>query len=144
DLPTTRSRPRTRERKHEQLAVRLGDSTLSGVSVVASANAATSFLILVAAFGAVLARFSRQSHVVVGVPAPEQGRADGAAAEGRLLPLPVDVSGEPSFMDLVQRVKRETDDALRYGPPPLARLVEELGPSDAVRSRLPFEAVFTV
>ncbi len=86
----------------------------------------TLFAVTVAAYAAVLARYTRQDEVVVGVPVANRLDEDEEALVGCLvntLPLRIDVSGEPTFAQLVDRVSETARAALAYQDVPFEQIV---------------------
>jgi amino acid adenylation domain-containing protein len=89
------------------------------------------FMTTLAAFKALLWRYTAQTDLVVGTPSA--GRS-AVALEGLIgcfantLALRTDLSGEPSFQDLLGRVRAAALGAYAHQDLPFARLVEELQP----------------
>lgn len=102
---------------------------------------------LLAAFKVVLARHSGQEDIVIG--APIAGR-DQAAMEGMIgyfinaLALRTDLSGNPSFRELLQRLRTTALDAYSHQDLPFEKLVEKLQP-ERDRSQAPvFQILFNL
>lgn len=105
----------------------------------------TSFMALVAAFGAVLGRWSGQPDLVIGAPVSTRSHVGTGNLIGffvNTLPLRVDLAGEPTFAGLLARVRDTVTEA--YGgnaETPFDMVVNELQlPRDPVRTPL-FQAV---
>jgi hypothetical protein len=128
-VPLDRPRPVRRAFAGADLRADLPRPVISALPHTARALDATPFMVLLAAYAALLRHRSGRDEIVVGVPAA--GREDP-----RLLPLigtfvnmlvlRVDVGGEPSFADLVDRVRAHTRGALRHQELPFQQLVELL------------------
>ena len=91
----------------------------------------TTFVVLLAAFKALLARYCGCSDLVVGVPFANRGRAELDSMLGlfvNTLPLRSDLSGDPDFATIVQRVRTTTLGALAHQDLPLERLIDRLSP----------------
>jgi hypothetical protein len=92
---------------------------------------ATDFVVLVAAFAAVLYRWSGQSDIVLGTPMANRTRVETEPLIGffsNTVPLRVQVDGAQSFRTLVQRVARTALDALDNQDLPFEKIVEAVDP----------------
>src|SRR5437763_14830120 len=86
---------------------------------------------LLAAFQVLLHRYSRQDDIVVGVPVANRGRPEIERLIGffvNTLPLRTDLSGRPTFRELLGRVRQVCLGAFAHQELPFERLVEELQP----------------
>ena len=91
----------------------------------------TLFMTLLAAFSALLERYTRQEDLTVGTPIAGRTRAETEALIGlfvNTLALRVDLSGGPSFLELLGRVRETALAAYAHQELPFERLVEELSP----------------
>ena len=95
----------------------------------ASDHDATPFMVLLAAFSALLGRYAGQDDVVVGVPVAGRGRAELVDAIGfyaNTVGIRSDLSGDPGFADLVRRTRSRSLDALEAQDVPFGRVVSAL------------------
>ncbi|MDM0053598.1 non-ribosomal peptide synthetase/type I polyketide synthase [Variovorax sp. J22R115] len=95
------------------------------------AHGATLFMVLLAAFQTLLHRYSGQHDLIVGSPAAGRNHPDTAATIGYFanpLPLRADFRGDPSFAELLSRVRHTVLDALAHQDLPFPLLVERLQP----------------
>ncbi len=102
-----------------------------GLRALARCEGATLFSTLLAGFVALLRRYTGQDDLCVGVPTAGRPRAELEGLIGfftNTLVLRTDVSGDPSFRELLRRVKEATGSAFEHDEVPLERLVEELNP----------------
>jgi amino acid adenylation domain-containing protein len=157
DLPTDRPRPRVPSFEGGVVARALtgspdghpdlsgGRSLRAGLGAVARARRTTRLTALMAGFQALLGRYTGQEAFAVGTPASGRVHALGAGTSelaGMVgyfvnpLPIRADLSGDPSFGRLVERVRDETEGALEHQGFPVARLAEERAPG-AGRGRSP-------
>ncbi|WNG36527.1 amino acid adenylation domain-containing protein [Archangium violaceum] len=107
----------------------------------------TDFMILLAAFKALLARYAGQDDVVVGTPIGNRTRGELEPLIGYVahaVPLRTDLSGDPTFLELLSRVRDTTLGAYANPDIPYEHLVRELEPGkDPERARL-FDALFVL
>ncbi len=118
-----------------------------GVADLARETAATPFMILLAAFTALLARSSGQLDLVVGSPIAGRTRAETEPLIGlflNTLALRADLSGDPSVRELVRRMREVTLGAYAHQELPFEKLVEDLAPERDL-SRAPiFQVLFVL
>ncbi|HEX6749443.1 MAG TPA: amino acid adenylation domain-containing protein [Longimicrobium sp.] len=129
ELPTDRPRPALPANRGALLPFSLTPGLTRRVHALAAHEGATLFMTLLAAFQAVLARWSGQRDVVVG--SPIAGRHHGEAEEiagffVNTLPLRARLEDDPSFRALLARVRGATLDAYAHQDLPFERMVEEL------------------
>ncbi len=97
---------------------------------------ASPFMTLLAAFQLLLGRLAGSEDVVVGTPVAGRQEPETAALIGLFLNnlvLRADLSGNPGFRELLERVRRSTLDALSHQDLPFDRLVSELNPGRNLR-----------
>ncbi|WP_369211087.1 amino acid adenylation domain-containing protein [Streptomyces flavofungini] len=140
ELPTDRPRPAVLGTSGGSRPFRLPASVMDGVRELSRRAGATPFMTLLAAYVALLHRYSRQEDVVVGVPVANRGQAQVEQLIGyfvNTLAIRSDVSGNPSFTELLGRVRGAALGAFAHQELPFERLVEELRPErDLSRSPL--------
>ncbi|HXO42724.1 MAG TPA: amino acid adenylation domain-containing protein, partial [Thermoanaerobaculia bacterium] len=87
--------------------------------------------LLLAVFAALLSRLSGQQRIVVGAPIAGRRRPETEGLVGCFvnpLALPIDLSGDPSFRDLLDRVREVALGAYAHQDLPFEALVEEMQP----------------
>ncbi len=140
DLATDRPRPPRRSFAGEVERFEISAELLAQMKTLAQRENVTLFMVLLAAFQTLLMRYSGQEDLAVG--SPVAGRP-GAELEGlfgfftNTLVLRTDLSGNPSFRELLARVRRVALEAYTHQEAPSDRLVAELGlPRDLSRNPL--------
>ncbi len=129
-LETTRTRPPVQSLRGSLVHRVLPQSLLEELRALARRNRATLFTVLLAAFKALLYRHTGQTDILVGTVVagrrfPELEKLIGFFAN--TLVIRTDLSDDPPFFSLVERVRDETFEAASYQDVPFERLVTELG-----------------
>jgi amino acid adenylation domain-containing protein len=147
DLPSDRPRPLVSSHRGAHLSFALGSGLAAAVRETAHRAGATHFMVLLAAFYALVYRITGQTDLVVGTPIAGRNRAETEDLMGffvNTLVLRVRLSGDVSFEALVHRVKEASLGAYAHQDLPFERLVQELHPErDLARSPL-FQVLFSL
>src|SRR4029077_7305995 len=101
---------------------------------------ATLFMTLMAALHALLHRWSGQDDVCVGTPIagrPRRGLEEVRGFFANPLVIRADLSGDPSFSDLLSRVRTKMLAAYRHQDVPFEKVVEEVHPDRDPRPHPP-------
>ncbi|GAA2515245.1 non-ribosomal peptide synthetase [Winogradskya humida] len=140
DLPTDRPHPAQAGFAGATLDFAVPAGTAARITRLAEREHTTPFAVGLAAFGAVLHRWSGQDDLVVGTPVAGRGRAEIAALAGffvNTLPLRLDLTGDPDLPALVRRTRGTVLDAQSHADLPFDRLVEVLKPDRDATGRSP-------
>ncbi|MEY9947172.1 amino acid adenylation domain-containing protein [Kitasatospora sp. GAS1066B] len=130
-LPTDRPRPAHQSFRGAVLRFALPADLSAAVLRLARAQRSTPFMLLLAAFSGVLGAYSGTEDVVIGVPAMSRGASEFQDLIGffiNTLPLRCDLSGDPSFAELLGRVRETCISAYEHQDVPFETLVEQLRP----------------
>ncbi|MEV6939704.1 amino acid adenylation domain-containing protein, partial [Streptomyces sp. NPDC051132] len=131
ELPTDRPRPAVRDTAGGLAPLTVPAGTARRLTALAREHGATPFMALLAAHAVLLGRWSGQRDVAVGFPVAGRDRAQLQDLVGlflNTLVVRVDLSGTPSFADLLRQVRESALDAYAHQELPFERLVEELAP----------------
>ncbi|MEN3328617.1 MAG: hypothetical protein V7638_3424, partial [Acidobacteriota bacterium] len=107
----------------------------------------TQFMTMLAAFKGLLHRYSGQEDIVVGTTVANRNHPETEKLMGffvNMLVLRTDLSGNPTFRELLQRVKEVTLGAYMHQDLPFDKLVEALRPERTLSSNSLFQVVFGV
>jgi hypothetical protein len=129
ELRTDRPRPAERGFAGADVVFPLPDRTTALATELARRAGATPFMVLLAAWAALLHRLSGQSDIVIGVPVAGRDMPELQPLIGmfvNVVVIRVDASGDPPFVELLGRLRRTVFDALDHQEMPFQRLVEDL------------------
>lgn len=147
ELPTDQPRPSVQTVAGARELFQLSPDLTQAVEALSQQEGVTLFMLLLAVFQTLLHRYSSQDDVVIGSPIANRNRAEIEGLIGffaNMLVLRTDFSGNPSFRELLQRVREVALSAYEHQDLPFEKLVEELQPErDLSRSPL-FQVVFAL
>ncbi|MFN8517203.1 MAG: amino acid adenylation domain-containing protein [Chloroflexia bacterium] len=144
-LPTDRPRPPRQTFAGAIHRFTLPADLASAVRALSQREGATPFMTLLAAYQALLHRYSGQSEVVVGTSIANRNRAETEGMIGffvNTLALRADLADDPSFAELLRRVRETTLDAHANQDLPFEKLVEELHPERSLSQSPLFQVAF--
>lgn len=131
DLPTDRPRSRRQTFRGSHLDIALAPQLSQDLKALSEQEGVTLFMTLLAAFQILLACYSGQDDIVVGTDVANRNRAEIEDLIGffvNQLVLRTDLSGNPTFRDLLRRVRTITLQAYAHQDLPFEKLVEVLNP----------------
>src|SRR5262245_13692992 len=147
DLPTDRPRTATQTANGTRHQFMVPEDLFEEVRGLARREGDTPFMVLLAAFQAVLHRYSGQDDFCVGTPVAGRGRPELEGIDGdfvNTLALRADLTGDPTFRELLERVRETALAAYAHQDVPFEHLVEVLKPPrDAGRSPI-IQALFAL
>ncbi|MGW6213146.1 amino acid adenylation domain-containing protein, partial [Streptomyces sp. NPDC055109] len=147
ELPTDRRRPAERSGRGDEVAFTVPAGTVDAARWMAAERGASLFMSLLAVFQLLMAEYSGQDDIAVGSPIAGRNRSETEDLIGffvNTLVMRTDLSGDPSFGELLDRVKDTALGAYDHQDLPFERLVEELAPErDLSRTPL-FQTMFVL
>ena len=147
DLPTDRPRPPVQGHNRSSLSMRLSAGLGDQIKKLSMREGATLFMTLLAAFKVLLYRYTWQEQIVVGTPIANRNRAETEGLIGffvNTLPLRTDLSGHPTFRELLGRVREVALGAYAHQDVPFEKLVEELHPERSLSHTPLFQNMFVL
>jgi amino acid adenylation domain-containing protein len=145
ELPTDGPRPAVQSYNGAQHFFSLPTELSSALAELGRRERATLFMVLLSAWEALLSRYARQNEFLVGTPIANRTRAETEPLIGFLantLVLRADLRGDPTFRELVGRVRGDCLDAYAHQDVPFEKLVEELRPARDLSRPPLFQVMF--
>ncbi|HVG43949.1 MAG TPA: amino acid adenylation domain-containing protein, partial [Longimicrobium sp.] len=146
-LPTDRPHPAVQSFRGATHPFALPPGAWAAATALARRSGATPFRVLLAAFDALLFRWSGTEDVVVGSPVAGRTPEQTEPLIGvflNTLALRADLSGDPTFAGLLGRVREATLDAYAHQEVPFERLVEELKIERTLTRHPLFQVIFSM
>ena len=147
ELPTDRPRPTMQRFQGAYHSTMLPTHLLEGLRRLSRSEGATLFMTLLAAFQLLLHRYTGQTDILVGAPIAGRTRQEVENLIGffiNTLVLRTDLSGNPTFRELLSRVRAVTLDAYEHQALPFEKLVEELHPRRDLSLSPLFQVMFAL
>jgi amino acid adenylation domain-containing protein len=147
DLPTDHPRPAVFTNRGASVTAEVPAALARELAALGQQEEATPFMTLLAAFGVLLGRHAGQRDVLIGSPVSNRDQVELEELIGlflNTLVLRVEMSGDPTFRELLARVREMTYGAQEHRDLPFERLIAALGLGrDQSRNPL-FQAFFNL
>ncbi len=147
DLPTDRPRPAVQTANGSIYSFSLPSELSNAVKKTVKEQNVTLFMLFLAAFQSLLARCTGQTDIPVGVPIANRPRAELEPLIGffvNTLVFRTDLSGDPTFEELLGRVREVSLGAYAHPDLPFELLVEALQPQRNLAVSPLFQVMFTM
>jgi amino acid adenylation domain-containing protein len=145
DLPSDRPRPQTGSYEGAVQTATLPIAWTKALRDLARQEGATPFMLLLAAFQTLLRRYTGETDIVVGSPIANRTRVEIEPLIGFIintLALRTNLSGNPTFRQLLARVRTACLAAYDHQQVPFEKLIQEMGvPRDLSQTPL-FQTLF--
>ncbi|MFF1639654.1 amino acid adenylation domain-containing protein [Streptomyces sp. NPDC058246] len=131
-LPTDRPRPAQRDAHGSGVRFSVPASLADALTGIGRRHGATPYVTLLAAFGALLGRYSGQDDFGIGSPVTGRTRPETQHTVGfflNSLVMRCDLTGDPTFAELLRRVRATVMAGFAHQELPFERLVDELQPT---------------
>ena len=140
EIPTDHPRPPDQTYRGEMITFDLDAELIDSLRALSRSQSVTLFTTMLAAICILMQRYSGQDDVVIGTPTSGRKRAEIRGLIGyfnNMLPVRCDLSGDPTFVELMHRVRRVVAGALDHDELPFEKMVEVLRPDrDLARNPL--------
>jgi amino acid adenylation domain-containing protein/FkbH-like protein len=147
ELPTDRPRPPQMSMRGEMQSMLLPRKLVDAVSALSRDEGVTPFMLLLSVFEVLMSRYSGQEDIIVGSPIANRSFAELEPLIGffvNTLALRGDLSGDPSFRELLGRVREVCLRAYAHQDIPFEKLVEELQPERSLSHSPIFQVMFAL
>ncbi|WP_420869797.1 amino acid adenylation domain-containing protein [Bradyrhizobium septentrionale] len=134
-LPTDRPRPAQQSFAGATVPIIIDADLTRGLKRLSRQHGTTLFMTVLAGWAAVLSRLSGQDDLVIGVPSANRGHREIEELIGffvNTLALRLDLSGEPSVSELLERTRRTALGAQEHQELPFEQVVEIVQPPRAL------------
>jgi non-ribosomal peptide synthetase component F len=146
-LPTDRPRPPVQTHDGARYAFRIEPELTERLKALSRREGVTLFMTLLAAVKLLLSRYSGQTDITIGTDVANRERVETEGLIGyfvNLLVLRTDLSGDPTFKELLRRVRETALDGYAHQAMPFGRLVDELLPQRDLSRPALFQVVFVL
>jgi amino acid adenylation domain-containing protein len=129
------------------LSFEIGEATSAVLRQIGRQRGTTLYMTLLAAFNLLLHRYSGQTDIAVGTPIASRNRAEIEGLIGffvNTLVIRTDLSGNPTFLELLKRVRDVALDAYAHQDLPFERLVEQLRPERSLSHSPLFQVMMSL
>jgi len=147
ELPTDRPRPEVQAFRGRRTGFRLDAAATAGLRRLGRDAGATLFMVLLAAWKALVFRITGQHDLVVGTPIAGRNRPELEPLVGffvNSLALRTDLGGDPTVAEVIARVRTIALDAWAHQDLPFERLVEHLHPERELSKNPIFQVMFAL
>src|SRR2546421_8439484 len=147
ELPTDRPRPAVQTFRGATHHFELPKPLSQALKKLSQGEGGTLFMTLLAAFQALLWRYTGQADLAVGSPIANRTRAEIEGLIGffvNTLALRTDLSGDPSFRELLRRVRQVALGAYVHQDVPFERVVEAVQPERNLSHSPLFQVFFAL
>ncbi len=146
-LPTDKPRSTLSRHRGNMEAVRIDGETWEKAKSFSRQENATIFMTMLAIYQVLLLRYTGETDFGVGIPITNRNNVRMEGMIGfcvNTLIMRADLRGEPTFRQVLERVKKTTLDAFDHQDFPLEKLVEELSPERQITGSPLFQVMFSL
>jgi non-ribosomal peptide synthetase component F len=147
ELPGDRRRPEIATFHGAKFRFMLPKTLSDNLNMLSRQEGVTLFMVLLAAFDVLLYRYTYQPDIVVGTAIANRNRSETEPLMGffvNMLVMRTDMSGNPSFRELLERVKPMTLAAYQHQDVPFEQIIEMLQPPRSLNRSPVYQVEFTL
>ncbi|HED09976.1 MAG TPA: non-ribosomal peptide synthetase, partial [Caldithrix abyssi] len=145
ELPTDKPRPAIQSSRGANFHHRIPRELYEQIIALSRREGVTPFMSLLAVFNILLYRYSGQEDICVGTPIANRTQSETEGLIGffvNTLVLRTDLSGNPTFSELLQRTRKRTLESYAHQDVPFEMLVEVLQPERSMSHSPLFQVMF--
>ena len=146
-LPADRPRPASASFRGARVTFELNKELTQQLKKLNQREGVTLFMLLLAAFSALLYRYTNQPDIVIGTAIANRNRDETEPLIGffiNMLAMRTDLSGNPTFLELLKRVKQMTLGAYQHQEVPFEQIIEMLQPQRSFNYTPLYQVQFTL
>ncbi|HEY9622716.1 MAG TPA: amino acid adenylation domain-containing protein, partial [Crinalium sp.] len=146
-LPSDRPRPAVQTYRGATYPLHISPSLTQALAHLSQQSGVSLFMTLLAAFQTLLYRYTGQDDMAIGCPIANRHRSEVEGLIGffvNSLVLRADLSGNPTFRELLERVRDIALGAYEHQDLPFEKLVEELDPNRDLSRNPLFQVAFAL
>ncbi|AKT41222.1 non-ribosomal peptide synthetase [Chondromyces crocatus] len=131
ELPFDAQPPTAQDHRGGQVTGRVAREVTDALRALAREEGCTPFMVTLAAFKLLLHRLTGQEDLILGTPSIGRNQPETEGMIGlflNVLALRTDLSGNPTFRELLRRVRKGTLDAFAHQEAPFEKVVEAIQP----------------
>ncbi|HKV09856.1 MAG TPA: amino acid adenylation domain-containing protein, partial [Thermoanaerobaculia bacterium] len=131
-LPTDRPRPPVETGHGDRWMIHTGRDRAERLHAFARSQGATLFIAVLALFDALFQKISGQDRLILGTNTANRARPELETVFGYFLtqlPFPADLSGDPTFREVISRVRKSALESYAHQELPFGKLVEVINPA---------------
>ncbi len=147
ELPTDYPRPAVQRYRGARCSAFVSNDLTKKINALGRREGATLFMTLLSAWQLLLLRYSGQERIVVGTPIAGRTKTETENLIGffvNTLALNGDLSGNPTFRELLRRTRERALDAYANQELPFEKLVEAINPERSLSYAPLFQVMFTL
>ncbi|KAF9345729.1 hypothetical protein BGX34_004530, partial [Mortierella sp. NVP85] len=145
DLPTDRPRPPQQSFSGDYMQIRLDSHLTFALKQLCQEHGVTLYMAILAVWSCVLSRMSGQNDIVIGSPSANRSHHQIESLIGlfvNTLALRIDISGDPTVRQLLERVRQTSLDAQNHQDLPFEQVVDIVQPPRSLSHSPLFQVMF--
>lgn len=146
-LPTEKSRSKIVSNRGSFTQFTIPLDVSKGISQLCQTENSTLFIGVLTAFNILLSRYSQQEDIIIGTTIANRNRIEFEETLGlfaNTIAIRTDLSNNPTFRELLKRVRNVTIEAYDNQDIPFEKIVEELNPTRSLNHSPIFQAMFVL